>query len=469
MAETPAYYFFKNVALFADLDDQDLKKICETVREIHLLPGDILFQEGSIGQEAYVIKDGQIEIYKNSNGVPVQLAIRKPGEVIGEMAILESAPRNASGKAISEATVLGISQDQFQSLINASPQAARTMLHTVTTRLKSTEASLRQSEKMAQLGTFTAGIAHELNNPSAAVMRSAGSLLNEINQIEKVFATILAQGFSSHDLETITTRWEHFEQNRLGQGIFLDPIARMDIETELEQWLESHGVQNTWELIPELVEQGIDSKKLSDLMEGFDARKTQPALQWVAQKAKLKVYVGDIHNGADRISTIVKALKSYVYLDQSPIQEVDLHEGLENTLTILKFKLDEGIEIHRDYNRSIPYIPAYGSELNQVWTNLIDNAIDAMNGKGHLYLQTCNKDPWIEVVIEDTGPGIPPENLHRLFTPFFTTKPVGKGTGLGLNISYNIIQKHGGDIRVESQPGKTRFIIQLPVSTQKKD
>lgn len=454
--------FLRRVALFADLADVDLMQICESVEEIYLDAGDLLFLEGDIGQQAYVIEEGQIEIYKTVNGANVQLAVRQPGEVIGEISLLEETPRNASGAAVEKSLVIAISRDQLDNLLNTSPRAVRAMLHTIILRLQQTEASLRQNEKMAQLGTFTAGIAHEISNPSAAVQRGAEQLKKNLDLVQslaldprlKLGQDEYSEGYHALRIE-IT-----------GRAINLPVIAagtRFDRESALETWLDEKGVEESWDLAPELVGLGYDENSLAEVVARFPPESLPVLLHWMVAEAETRRLVEEIHQGARRVTDIIKALKSYVYLDQAPRQQVDLHEGLENTLVILRHKLKQGVEIVREYDPAIPPVMAYGSELNQVWTNLIDNAIDALDGKGRILLRTRLQDSQVIVEIEDNGPGIPPEVRQKLFYPFFTTKPVGKGTGLGLNISYQIIQKHGGDIQVFSQPGQTRFEIRLPL------
>jgi signal transduction histidine kinase len=230
-----------------------------------------------------------------------------------------------------------------------------------------------------------------------------------------------------------------------------------------EEWFAARGLDDSWELTSQLVELGLEPQALEPLAADFTSEQLPVLLHWMAAAYNVNNLLEEIGQGAARMSEIIKALKSYVYLDQAPLQEIDLHEGLENTLVILRHKIKEGIVLQREFNQDVPRIQAYGGELNQVWTNIIDNAIDAMDGKGRMCIRTRRQDDWVVVEIENEGPEIPPEIRERLFTPFFTTKPIGKGTGMGLSISYNIIQKHGGEIKVRSQPGSTCFEIWLPV------
>jgi signal transduction histidine kinase len=232
----------------------------------------------------------------------------------------------------------------------------------------------------------------------------------------------------------------------------------------VEDWLQGQGIRKGWELGPTLVRLGYDLNGLRTLAEEFDVGQFPVVIDWLSSTHVIHTLLSEISLATGRIAEIVKALKTYTYMDQAPIQSVDVHEGLDNTLIILQNKLKTGITVRREYAETLPSIQAYGSELNQVWTNIIDNAIDAMAGKGTLVLRTRMENPWVVVEVEDNGPGIPEEILTKVFDPFFTTKPPGEGTGLGLNISRNlIVQKHGGQVAVTSEPGKTCFAIRLPV------
>jgi signal transduction histidine kinase/predicted CoA-binding protein len=457
-----SYQFLRKVPLFTDLPAEDLEQLCTLVEEVHLPEGDMLFVEGAMGDTAYVIKEGQVEIFQNVDGRKVQLAVRQPGEVIGEISILEAAPRTASGQALTDSLLLAISHEQLSQLLSSSPSAWRIMLNTITSRLRNSQLMLEQNRKMAQLGILTAGIAHELNNPAAAVRRGADQLSSSFARIQNIQLKLKLMGINEEQVDQLL-QLDQQVRECAAQPLELDSLTRSDRETEIEDWLEGYEIENPWESAPALVELGYQLKDLQKLASDFPEEFFPPILDWLVTNYSIYNVLNEIGQGAVRISEIVKALKSYVYLDQAPVQEVNVVEGLENTLVILRHKLKEGVEVKREYSQELPSIEAYGSELNQVWTNLIDNAIDAMEGRGQLIIRTYFKAPEVVVEIEDSGPGIPEDMQSKLFSPFFTTKPVGKGTGLGLNISYNVVKKHGGDININSQPGKTCFQVRLPV------
>jgi signal transduction histidine kinase len=448
------------VPLFADLSDEDLEQLYRMARTVSFKPGELVFEEDSPGDALYVILDGELEVTKRRDGQDVVLAVRRAGEFIGEMSVLERAPRSASVRALQESRLLVISQSAFQTLLSCSPSAHLRVLHTMTSRLRSTESMLVQNEKMAALGTLAAGLAHELNNPAAAIQRSAAQLRDALSDWQRL-ATEL--GALSDQAEAIDALRETTSK-RAPAPVAFDPLSLSDREAELEEWLEDRGVEPAWEFAPALVSSGWDKDGLARATERFSADQQTLVLRWLASGSSVYGLLGEVGTSAVAISEIVKAVKTYSYLDQAPIQELDVRESLETTLIILRPKIKAGISIKREYADDVPRIEAYGSELNQAWTNIIDNALDAVQGQGELVLRTYTRDGDAVVEVVDNGPGIPPEVQRRIFEPFFTTKGPGVGTGLGLHIAYNIVvHKHHGEIKVSSTPGETRFRVVLPV------
>lgn len=465
------YEFLKKIPLFAAMPESDFRRLCEIAEPVELAAGDQLFAEGSPGKRAYVIMEGEIEIVKRSGNREVLLAIRPAGEVIGEMALLEQAPRMASVRAHTDARLLAIHHDELEKLLNSSPSAARAMLTTMVGRLRNTEAMLRESDKMAQLGTLSAGVAHELNNPAAAVQRGAGQLKEAVARLEALREKVMALELTPRQLELIASVRQAARERKTEQAP-LGALERSDLENELESYLEERNVEGAWEFVSTLVQLGFDVPKLEAFYDGLksDAGESPigPVLSLLAAEDSVENLLDEVSDGAGRIAEIVKALKSYTYLDQAPVQEVDVRQGLDNTLVILRDKLKD-IDIRREYDPQLPAIQAFGSELNQVFTNILDNAADALYGRedARILIRARRDDESVVVEIEDNGPGIPQNIVNRVFDAFFTTKGPGEGTGLGLNISYNIVvNRHRGDLRVESEPGRTCFFIKLPVSYQ---
>lgn len=457
--------FLRQVPLFSELSGEDLRRLCQMAQVMEVPAGELLFEEGSPGERAYVIQKGELKVYKMSSGREVLLARRGPGEVIGEIALIENRQRMASVRAEQDSVLIAITKEQLQDLMDTSPHAMRSIFNTVLGRLRSTQSKLEQSEKLARLGTLTAGIAHELNNPSAAVQRSSGQLLEELGRQDRLGAE-LRKLEMEQDGRILLEQLDLQARERADRPPEMNALLRSDRQAELEHQLESLDVEKPWEISPELVDLGARREEVAQVAQFFHGETLRLVLAWWTSIYKVRRLLYEVESGADRISKIVAALKSYVYLDQAPVQNVDLHRGLDDTLLILnnKIKQKANLSIERQYDPSLPRIFGYGSELNQVWTNLLDNALDAVDEDGRIVIRTHSEGDWVAVEIEDDGPGIPPEIQGRIFEPFFTTKPVGAGTGMGLDISYGIIvQKHRGEIQVESTPGRTCFTVRLPV------
>jgi len=326
------------------------------------------------------------------------------------------------------------------------------------------ELLLRQNEKLATLGKLSAGVAHELNNPAAAAYSSSANLVTTIERLQQAQLRLDTYGFSETQKTELSALLQR-SASRVAEPLVLTSLSRSDLQDEVEQWLIDQGIENSWEYAPELVGLGFDLTALRRLAMIFSKAQLPAVMAWVSAAFTLYALAQEINDSTGRIVAIVKALKSYTYMDQSPAQLVDVREGLLSTLTMLAHKLKGGVTVHCNFAPDLPRITVYGSELNQVWTNLIDNAVAAMAGKGELNLRTHQEGDWLVIEVEDNGPGIPEAVQAKIFDPFFTTKAPGEGTGLGLNIAHNIIvQKHGGQLTVKSQPGQTRFVTRLPIS-----
>ncbi|MBI5157988.1 MAG: cyclic nucleotide-binding domain-containing protein [Acidimicrobiia bacterium] len=441
------------VALFSGLSRSDLERLCRDAREIDIARGTKLFVEGDPGGEAYVITSGEIEIIKQSVGRDVLLTVRREGDVIGEMSLLEDAPRMATARARTDATAIALSRDSLDELLDTSQTAMRALFQVLLARRRENEGRLLQSEKMAQLGTLTAGLAHEINNPASAVQRAATSL----DAAVAAYAT--ARAAVGRDVpETIAPLLARVSDPRARPH--LDPLSRSDAEAELESWLGERGVADPWLAAPALVGAGIDRAALASV-DGVDL---SAAIELLVTSGTAHELLFQIVEGSKRVFEIVSALKSYSFLDRAPVQEVDIERGIADTLLIMRTKIGD-LRVTQEFG-GVPPISAYGSELNQVWTNLIDNAVDAIRdgGGSTITIRTRVEGETVIVEIEDDGPGIPPEVVHRIFDSFFTTKAPGKGTGLGLDISYGIVvNRHGGDITVDTVPGRTTFRVILPL------
>jgi signal transduction histidine kinase len=412
-----------------------------------------------------VVLKGGFEIQKQSGPSLIKIDVRNPGEIIGEMALLSNSPRSATVVAVTDSEALCISQDVFENLLSTSPSAALAILHWVMARLGQNESLLHQQEKMAALGTMSAGLAHELNNPAAAAQRSAALLRDApakwLGLTHKLETLAFKENLSAwlNDFMREATR-------RFERPLKLETLEKIDRVDQLQGWMEANGIESAWEYAPAMVNFGWSSESLVELV---DMPLFRAAIQWLGMGSLIVTQLYEIQNTTERISQIVRAMKSYTYLDQAPLLEVDVHEGLENTLVIMQHKLKQGVTVKREYAPDLPHIEAYASELNQVWTNIIDNAVDAMQGKGEIILRTYEEMDQVIVEIVDNGPGIPKDIQSRIFEPFFTTKPPGQGTGLGLHVTHDIVaNRHHGLLLLESNPGETKFKVILPKRIKRK-
>jgi len=458
------YDFLRTVDLFAELSDSDLRRLCQDLSEVQLAAGDELFAEGDPGDKAYIIREGKLEILTSSGGREVLIAIRKPRELIGEMALLEEAPRSASVRARVDSLVFSIEKEHFDALVDRSPSAMKSMLRTILARLRETQDALYESERMAILGKMTAETVHDLNNPTSAIRRAAEQLRLELEAEKEARKALGRLDLSGKQMEIVQQEQAKGVERASGPPE-LDALARSDREAELEAWLEMRDVDDAWDIAPTLVDLGFEESDLALLGDQFAQEQLPKVLGYLSRDFSVQHLLAEIRNAASSISDIIKAYKAYVYLDQAPVQGVNIHEGLDGTLLILGGKLKEGISVRKEYAPDLPEIMAYGSELNQVWTNLIQNAADAMDGKGEIVLRTRSENGWVVVEIQDNGPGIPPDLQERIFETGFTTKSRDKGTGLGLGSSRKIVEeRHRGEISLTSEPGNTRFKVRLPLN-----
>jgi signal transduction histidine kinase len=431
-------------SIFAGVPDEHLQRLAQQVIPMSLKEGDFLIREGDQADDLFVVVSGNFDVTKRSGTSEIPIATVGPGAIQGELAALERGKRLASVQAVSQAEVLRIPYLAMRDLLSGGPDAALGIIRTVIERLREMEATLRQREKLAGLGTLAAGLAHELNNPAAAIRRS----------VEALDEAIAARN-TLHPPHSLTLL-------RPAGRAPLDALSRADAVDEIDTLI------GDTEMAAALVDAGWTSEELRGAFAGMDEVAGHEAAAWLAATATVETLIGEVRMAGDRISEIVGAVKSYAYLDQAPIQRIDVRKGLDDTLVILRHKLKAGIEVTRDYQPDLPEIEAWGSELNQVWTNLIDNAADAMDGKGAISIRAESGDAdEVTITICDTGPGIPPDVAAKIFEPFFTTKPPGIGSGLGLHISHQVVVRHGGRIDLESEPGRTCFIVTLPVTMPK--
>jgi signal transduction histidine kinase len=455
----------RQVPLFANAPDQQLQWLATQGTEIWLSAGEVLITEGEPALYWYVLLEGELRITKKTAGQEAFLNTYQPGTFFGEVPILLGTPYVASARARRASYLLRLEKDSFWQLMTTCSALLQAILQKMAERVQDLQSFSQQHEKLIALGTLAAGLAHELNNPAAAVSRDASQLDEIFQALPSLTLTLNQQRMTPEQLLFLSDLQRNMMQ-RATTSSRIDPLTQSDREDEVTDWLEAHGVPDGWKLASTLVRAGLETEWLDTLVEHLAAASIGDVLPWLEAILTGRGLLEEIKQGSTRISELVKAIKDYSYLDQAPLQEVDVHEGIENTLIILTHKLKQGgIVVTREFDQNLPRISAYGSELNQVWTNLIDNAIDALGAQGRIWLRTSQEDDYVVVEVADNGPGIPPDIQPHIFEPFFTTKGVGEGTGLGLVTSYRVVVgMHQGDIRVFSKPGDTHFQVRLPIN-----
>ena len=449
----------RRVQAFTDLPDEQLDWFLSKSEEVLLKSGDIYMRQGDPANSMFVILAGQLQARGELGGETVVVTARA-GDVTGVLPYSRMKQTPLTGRALTDVHGLRFPSALFPELVHIMPRLAERLVGLMSDRIRETTRIEQQRDRLAAMGKLSAGLAHELNNPASAAKRAAGQLRGMLKRIRD----------ASHELGARElTAAQKSEIEKLEASLIQkdepppDALTINRLEEEIDSLLRSHGQNDLWQLSADLARKGAQPELLGSLFATLDADTARAALVRIAASLEISSLLNEIENSTSRISDLVRAIKEYTFMDQAPVQNVDIVKSLETTLTILNHKLKRGVVITRDYQRIPLLVDSFGSELNQVWTNIIDNAIDAMNGKGELRVRTYRDDSCVVVEIGDNGPGIPAAVLPRIFEPFFTTKGVGEGTGLGLDTVQRIVKKHRGNVQVNSKPGDTRFQVWLPL------
>jgi signal transduction histidine kinase len=454
----------RKIEVFSDLAPDQLAWLAENFEEIRVEAGETFARPGDPADSLVVILEGEIQFQRSD--IPDAPVFRSgAGELTGLLPYSRLTTYKGVGRALVPARLARLNKKHFPEMLRRMPDLGPRLVAIMADRIRESTRLETQRDKMAALGKLSAGLAHELNNPAAAAQRAAVSLRETLWTVRDASIRLARHALTADQREMIV----RFESDAVQfvPPATRDPLEQSDREDQITTWLEKHQVADAWKLAPVLADTGVEIPRLEDLATQVGNEVLGDALIRIASILTISRLVDEIDNSTKRISDLVRAIKEYSYMDRAAMQEVDLHQGLESTLTILGHRLKKGIRIVREYDKNLPKICAYGGELNQIWTNLIDNAIEAMQGKGELRLRTARELDRVLVEIRDNGPGIPPEVQPHIFDPFFTTKGVGEGTGLGLDTVCRIARNHHGEIRMVSQPGDTRFQVYLPLEQPK--
>jgi signal transduction histidine kinase len=456
----------RRVHVFADLPDDQLQWFAANAEDRRYKAGDVLFRKNDAPDAMVIYLEGEVHAYWDETDhdiVYIGRAGEQSTEVSGMLPFSRMTSFQVTGRAVTDVRLLWFPVSLFPEMLQRMPVLVQRLVGIMSDRVRESATLDQQQDKLMALGKLSAGLAHELNNPAAGATRAADDLIETLKALRAADMRLCSHDLTAQQQASIDA-FESSAIDRTATTGQLNSLDQSDREDEVSEWLEAHDIEEPWKFSANLVEAGIDVSALEQLLTEIPSTAIVDVLARVNCQLAAAKLASEIKTSTGRISELVKAIKEYSYMDQASVQDLDVHKGLENTLLILKYKLrKKDISVTRNYAESLPLIKAYGSELNQVWTNLIVNAVDAMSQGGTLRVRTKREPTDILVEIRDNGAGIPASARSRIFEPFFTTKAVGEGTGLGLDTVARIVRKHRGNVRFESKPGDTCFQVRLPI------
>lgn len=461
----------RTTSIFSSLKDEELRCL-NGLEEIHLSKGDLLVRQGEAAHNFWVLLEGELLLSQTMpDGREMEVTSIPSGNAFGELPLLANIPNAVNLRAEGPCHLVQLSEEGFWSLMTTCPDVRKAILGNMAKRFQKMQSATIQQEKMASLGTLAAGLMHELNNPGTAARRAASQLRSNLMRMHELSAKFSKTDLSREQKECLHDLQEHTLAAR--QTIVMSSLDQSDAEEALAEWMEGANIENAWKMAPTLVSIGLKAEDLECARSEFPGSTLSDALNWIEAMASSMQLVGTIEESIGRVSDLVMAVKSYAYEGKGMKQSVDVNSSIHATLVILSHKMREKeITVEKDFASDLPPLQSECTGLNQIWTNLLDNSIDAVGPHGKISVKTWTEKSHTDehrteicIRIADDGSGIPLDSQAHIFDTFYTTKPVGVGTGLGLGIVHRIVDQYGGVIRFSSIPGNTEFIVRLPAQT----
>jgi signal transduction histidine kinase len=463
--ETITTGWLQSIEPLSHVPADQLQWMIDNSRHYEMKEGEYLINVGESIVGTHIVVTGRIKLLMYRNQERAEMNVIGPKEISGYLPFSRGLKAKVDAKVVADAQLMTLPTEKFREMISKHYELTEALVHVMTTRVRDFTSLQQQNEKMMALGKLSAGLAHELNNPAAAIVRGSASLLEHFQLEPEAFKKVMSMRIEEKDVDLVSKKL--FEVLGRQDKNQLPLMERTEREDRVRDWLEDQEVEEADEIAENLVDFGFTGKDLEDFKEHIPARFLSAIFGWINSNLVTKRMVTDIQESSQRISDLVKSVKNFTHMDQGKGKEAtDIHSGIRNTLTMLHYRFKKGnIELIEEFDETLPKIPALVGELNQVWTNVIDNALDAMEParKGQLTIRTETDHEYVKISIIDNGPGIPADIQSRIFDPFYTTKEIGKGTGLGLDVVTRIVRQHSGSVKVQSVPGRTAFVLCFPI------